>query len=68
MALTYDTRLGQKFAELVEKETQDLKNVIAAGTLKPREYKYAAGRIKGLDDALGLYNEAISIVNGAERS
>lgn len=68
MALTYDTRLGHKFEELVLSEVENLKEALSVGAMSEVEYRFACGRIRGLREAIEIYEEAISIINGAERS
>ena len=47
----------------------DLSNTVAAGALSSfDEYKYYAGRIAGLRDAIELIDEAIATIDGKERS
>ena len=65
---TYDTRLGAKFVELVNERLTTVTHAVMNGTMKKQDYKKETGRFNGLREALELYEEAETIVKGAERS
>lgn len=64
---TFDTKIGRKFSELIEERKATLTQNVMNGTLIDREYLWTTGRFLGLREALELYEEAETIVKGAER-
>lgn len=62
---TFDTKLGDTFANLVYEAINSLSENVASGKLTSIEdYKQQTGRIMGLREALELLDEAYSVVNG----
>lgn len=68
-AQTFDTRLGRKFAELLKEQQDRLTSNVMQGMYSEREYAKETGRVRGLEEALELYEEAEAFVKkAAERS
>lgn len=66
---TYNSRLAQVARSLMRAVIDDLSSTVSAGALSSfDEYKYYAGRIAGLRDAIDLIDEAIATIDGKERS
>ena len=67
-AQTFDTRLGNKFAQLVNDRRDAITDNVMNGNYSEKEYAKETGRFHGLREALELYMEAEAIIKGAERS
>ena len=66
---TYNSKLAQEAQKLMRSSIDSLTLSIAVGALSSfDEYKYYAGRIAGLRDAVDLIDEASAIIDGKERS
>ena len=67
-AQTFDTRIGRKFAELIDDRMKTVTGNVMNGTYSDREYGKETGRFNGLREALDIYEEAEAMVKAAERS
>ena len=67
-AQTFDTRIGRKFAELLKERRETISQNVMNGAYTEKEYAHHTGRFQGLDEALGIYEEAEDFVRAAERS
>lgn len=68
MVQTINDRMSFEFSKLVKQEIEDIKEIMARGSLPDWEqYKFMAGRIAGLDKSLELLDEAKNVVYGIEK-
>lgn len=66
---TYNSTLALELKRLLDTEIFGLSATVSAGALGTfEEYKYYAGKIAGLRDAVDLIDEAIAILDGKKRS
>lgn len=64
MILTTGGRAVHEHARLVRDQIENLKEVLAAGTVSDwTQYKSICGRIAGLRESLDIMNEAIKIAD-----
>lgn len=66
--MTFDTRIGRKFDELIKDRMTAVTHNVMNGTMSERDYARETGRFQGLREAFEIYEEAEAIVKGAERS
>lgn len=67
-AQTFDTRIGREFAKRVKERMDTITQNVMNGSFSKQEYARNTGRFNGLEEALGIYEEAEANVKAAERS
>lgn len=66
---TYYDKIQIVFQKLVEKEVSEILGRIGSGNIQSLDvYKFECGRIRGLDEANSLLNEAIRTVLGYDKT
>jgi hypothetical protein len=62
--LTFDRRVQRKCEELINDRIKLISETILEGMLDPDRYKALTGQIRGLREALNLFEDAMSIAEG----